>query len=210
MSLGIEYFINQTHITDLQKLQDEKLYHIIRLFRDELEKFNESEEFKLKGLIIACNEMKDLIKDFRFILNGYIKVINNQLPVYGRPVEEEEDLDQIPFCFVEEIEELLKEMDKIENILDKIKAVRLLREKVDKLANKCLYKMRILYDSLNDFIYGESCFWDKIDLEKKEIIIKKWHYNAKAKADITTIIDEALKTGKAERERLERLYGITS
>ena len=41
--------------------------------------------------------------------------------------------------------------------------------------------MRILYDSLNDFIYWESCFWDKIDLEKKEIIIKQWHYDAKAK-----------------------------
>ena len=194
MSLPIEYFIDQTHITDLQKLKDEELYHIIRLFRDELEKFNESEEFKLKGLIIACNEMENLIKDFRFILNGYIEVINNQLP----------------FCLKEEIEELLKEMDKIENILDKIKAVRLLKEKVDELVNKCLYKMRILYDSLNDFIYGESCFWDKIDLEKKEIIIKQWHYDAKAKADITTIIVEALKTGKAKRERLERLYGITS
>ena len=164
MSLPIEYFIDQTHITDLQKLQDEKLYHIIRLFRNELEKFN---EFKLKGLIIACNEMKDLIKDFRFILNGYIEVINKQLP----------------FCLKEEIEELLKEMDKIENNLDKIKAVRLLKEKVDELGNKCLYKMRILYDSLNDFIYWESCFWepcywDKIDLEKKEIIIKQWHYDA--------------------------------
>ena len=40
--------------------------------------------------------------------------------------------------------------------------------------------MQILYDSLNDFIYWESCFWDKIDLEKKEIIIKQWHYDAKA------------------------------
>ena len=176
MSLPIEYFIDQTHITDLQKLQDEKLYHIIRLFRNELEKFN---EFKLKGLIIACNEMKDLIKDFRFILNGYIEVINKQLP----------------FCLKEEIEELLKEMDKIENNLDKIKAVRLLKEKVDELGNKCLYKMQILYDSLNDFIYWESCYWDKIDLEKKEIIIKQWHYDAKAK--------ELMK-------QLEQLYRITS
>ena len=160
MSLPIEYFTDQKHITDLEKLQDEKLYHIIRLFRDELEKFN---EFKLKGLIIACNEMKDLIKDFRFILNGYIGVINKQLP----------------FCLKEEIEELLKEMDKIENNLDKIKAVILSKEKVDELGNKCLYKMQILYDSLNDFIYWESCFWDNIDLEKKEIIIKQWHYDVK-------------------------------
>ena len=150
MSLPIEYFTDQTHITDLEKLQYEKLYYIIRIFRDELEKI------KLKGLIIACNEMKDLIKDFRFILNGYIRVINKQF-----------------FYLKEEIEELLKEMDKIENNLDKIKAVMLSKEKVDELGNKCLYKMQILYDSLNDFIYWESCFWDKIDLEKKEIIIKK-------------------------------------
>ena len=121
MSLPIEYFTDQTHITDLEKLQYEKLYYIIRIFRDELEKF------KLKGLIIACNEMKDLIKDFRFILNGYIRVINKQF-----------------FYLKEEIEELLKEMDKIENNLDKIKAVMLSKEKVDELGNKCLYKMQIL------------------------------------------------------------------
>ena len=72
------------------------------------------------------------------------------------------------FYLKEEIEELLKEMDKIENNLDKIKAVMLSKEKVDELGNKCLYKMQILYDSLNDFIYWESCFWDKIDLEKKK------------------------------------------
>ena len=162
MSLPIEYFTDQTHITDLEKLQDEKLYHIIRLFRDELEKFN---EFKLKGLIIACNEIKDLIKDFRFILNGYIGVINKQLPF---------------FYLKEEIEDLLKEMDKIENNLNKIKAFILSREKVNELGNKCLYKMQILYDSLNDFIYRESCFWGNIDLEKKENIIKQWHYDVKA------------------------------
>ena len=162
MSLPIEYFTDQTHITDLEKLQDEKLYHIIRLFRGELEKFN---EFKLKGLIIACNEIKDLIKDFRFILNGYIGVINKQLPF---------------FYLKEEIEDLLKEMDKIENNLNKIKAFILSREKVNELGNKCLYKMQILYDSLNDFIYRESCFWGNIDLEKKENIIKQWHYDVKA------------------------------
>ena len=43
-----EYFIDQTHITDLQKLKDEELYFIIRLFRDELENFNKSDDFKLK------------------------------------------------------------------------------------------------------------------------------------------------------------------
>ena len=86
-------------------------------------------------------------------------------------------------------------MDKIENNLDKIKAVMLSKEKVDELGNKCLYKMQNLYDSLNDFIYWESCFWDEIDLEK-EIIIKQ-HYDAKA--DITPMIVEALKTGKVER-----------
>ena len=154
MSLGIEYFINQKHITELEKLKDEELYFIIRLFRGELEKFNESEEFKLKGLIIACNEMKDLIKDFRFILNGY-------------SIHVEEDTKQIFNNHIEEIKQLLTEMDKIENILDKIKAVRLLKEKVNELADKCLYKMRILYDSLSNFIYGESCFWENTDLKKR-------------------------------------------
>ena len=178
MSLPIEYFTDQTHITDLEKLQYEKLYYIIRIFRDELEKFN---EFKLKGLIMVCNEMKDLIKDFRFILNGYIRVINKQLLFYLK----------------EEIEELLKEMDKIENNLDKIKAVMLSKEKVDELGNKCLYKMQNLYDSLNDFIYWESCFWNKIDLEKKEIIIKQCHYDVKA--DIKEWV-----------KKIDKLYGIVS
>ena len=77
MGLDLEYFKNKTHITDLQKLKDNELYFIIRLFKDELEYFNNFDDFKLKGLIIACNEMKDLIKNFRFILNGYMDVIKN-------------------------------------------------------------------------------------------------------------------------------------
>ena len=158
MSLPIEYFISQTHITDLEKLQDEKLYHIIRLFRDELEKFNESEEFKLKGLIIACNEMKDLIKDFRFILNGYIEVIyKNNLPL-----ESLRNIEGLVSAI--DIKKLLIEMDKIENNLDKIKKVRLLKEKVNELTDMCIYEMRILYDSLSDFIYGESYLWENSNL----------------------------------------------
>ena len=158
MSLGIEYFIDQTHITDLQKLKDEELYHIIRLFRGELEKFNESEEFKLKGLIIACNEMENLIKDFRFILNGYIEVIyKNNLPL--------ESLRNIEgLLSAIDIKKLLTEMDKIENNLDKIKKVRLLKSKVNELTDMCLYEMRILYGSLSDFIYGESCLWENSNL----------------------------------------------
>ena len=169
MSLEIDYFIDQKHITDLQKLKDEKLYFFIGLFRDELENFNKSEEFKLKGLIIACNEMKDLIKDFRFILNFYIEVISR----YN--IHSIEDTEQILKKMkiiqneppIEDIKQLLTEIDKIENILDKIKTVRLLKEKVNKLVDKCLYKMRILYDSLSDFIFGEFHFWENSNLKKE-------------------------------------------
>ena len=146
MSLPAEYFTDQTHLTDLQKLKDEELYHIIHLFRGELEKFNESEEFKLKGLIIACNEMKNLIKDFRFILNGYLKLMH-------------QNDNDVPLDALKDIEGLYSVINKIEIYLDKIKAVRLLKEKVDELGNKCLYKMRILYDSLSEFIYEEYVFW---------------------------------------------------
>ena len=144
-----EYFIDQTHITDLQKLKDEELYFIIRLFRDELENFNKSDDFKLKGLIIACNEMKDLIKNFRFILNCYIGVTNNH---------------NMPVCSITDINQLLTEMDKIENNLDKIKKVRLVKAKVNELADMCLYKMRILYDSLSDFICGEIHSWENYSI----------------------------------------------
>ena len=140
-----EYFIDQTHITDLQKLKDQELYFIIRLFENELEKFNQFDGFQLKGLNIACNNMKDLIKDFRFILNCYIEVINNH---------------NMPVCSITDIKQLLTEMDKIENYLNKIKTVRLLKEKVNELADTCLLKMRILYDSLSDFICGEYYFWE--------------------------------------------------
>ena len=143
--MNLEYFKTLTHITDLQKLKDQELYFIIRLFNDELEYFNQFDGFKLQGLIIACNEMKDLIKDFRFILNGYIKVIN------------ENDLS---FCSITDIERLLSDMDKIENYLNRIKTIRLLKAKVNDLVDTCLLYIRMLYDFLNDFIFMESHLWN--------------------------------------------------
>ena len=123
MGLDLEYFKNQVHIKDLSKLTEKELYFTIRLFKDELEYFNIYDGFKPKGLIIACNEMKDLIKDFRFILNGYIDVIN------------EKDLS---FCCKTDFERLLTNMDTIENYLTKIKAVRVSKEKVNDLVDTCL------------------------------------------------------------------------
>ena len=140
-----EYFINQIHIKDLQKLKDEELYFIIRLFRDELEYFNQFDGFKLQGLIKACDEMKDLIKNFRFILNGYMNIINE---------------NNLSFCSKIDIESLLSDMDRIENYLNRIKAIRLLKTKVNELVDICLYKMRILYDTLNEFIFMEEHLWD--------------------------------------------------
>ena len=145
MVLPYEYFKNQTHIKDLQKLKDNELYFIINMFYDELEYFNQSKEFQLKGLIIACNETKELIKDFRFILNGYIDVIN------------ENDLS---FCSIEDIKIILSEMDKIENYLNMIKGIRQLRTRVNDLVDDCLLYIRILYSSLNDFLFMEMHLWE--------------------------------------------------
>ena len=89
--------------------------------------------------------MKDLIKDFRFILNGYIEVIN------------ENDLS---FCSKIDIECLLSDMDKIENYLNRIKTIRLLKTKVNDLVDTCLLYIRILYDTLNEFIFMESHLWN--------------------------------------------------
>ena len=145
MVLPYEYFKNKLHIKDLQKLKDQELYFIIRLFYKELEYFNQSKEFKLKGLIIACNETKELIKEFRFILNDYIDVIN------------ENDLS---FCSIKDINIILSKIDKIENYLNKIKKTRYLKTIVNELVDDCLLYIRILYDLLNDFIFMETHLWE--------------------------------------------------
>ena len=145
MVLPYEYFKNQTHIKDLQKLNNQELYFIIRLFYKELEYFNQSKEFKFKGLIITCNETKELIKEFRFILNDYINVIN------------ENDLS---FCSIKDINIILLKIDKIENYLNMIKNTRYLKTRVNELVDDCLLYIRILYDLLNDFIFMETHLWE--------------------------------------------------
>ena len=144
MVLPYEYFKNQTHIKDLQKLKDKELYFIIKSF-NELEYFNQSKEFKFKDLINACNETKELIKNIRFILNDYIDVIN------------ENDLS---FCSIKDINIILSKIDKIENYLNKIKKTRYLKTRVNELVDGCLLYIRILYDLLNDFIFMETHLWE--------------------------------------------------
>ena len=100
MSLDLDYFKKQMHINDLKNLNEKELKFIIRLLKDELEEFNNNDGFKIKGLIKACNEMRDLIKDFRFILNGYIDV------------SKEKDF---LFRNMSNTEKLITDMDKIEN-----------------------------------------------------------------------------------------------
>ena len=145
MVLPYEYFKNQTHIKNLQKLKDQELYFIIRLFYNELEYFNQSKGFQFKGLIIACNETKELIKEFRFILNDYIDVIN------------ENDLS---FCSIKDINIILSKIDKIENYLNIIKNTRYFKTRVNELVDGCLLYIRILYDLLNDFIFMETHLWE--------------------------------------------------
>ena len=147
MVLPYEYFKNLTHIKDLQKLKDQELFFIISLFYDELEYFNQNKDFKLKGLITACNETKELIKEFRFILNDYIDVIN------------ENDLS---FCSIEDIKIILSIFDKIENYINMIKGIRYLRTRVNKLVDDCLLYIRIIYDLLNDFLLKEMHLWESI------------------------------------------------
>ena len=145
MSLPLEYFKNQTHITDLLKLIDQELFFIIRLFQEELEYFNQFDGFQLKGLIIACNEMKDLIKDIRFILNSYMNIINE---------------NNLSFCPKIDIERILSHIGKIEKYLNKIKKIRILKAKVNDLVDTCLLFIRMLYGFLNEFIQTESQLWD--------------------------------------------------
>ena len=105
--------------------------------------------------------MKDLIKDFRIILIRYMEVIN------------ENDLS---FCSTTDIKRLFSELVNIENYLNKIKSVRLLKAKVNDLVNTCLLYIRIFYDFLNDFIYVENHLWNAYNSKEELINIPERQY----------------------------------
>ena len=149
MSLPYEYFKSKTHIIDLQKLKDNEIYFIIRSFYDELKNFNKIEGFNFKKTLInPCNKTKEIFKDLRYILNGYIDVIN------------ENDLS---FCSKKDIERLLIQMDKIELEIKSLMAVRILKKKVNLLVDVCLLNLRVFYCVLNDFIFSENHLWEELN-----------------------------------------------
>ena len=149
MSLPYEYFKSKTHITDLQKLKDNEIYFIIRSFYNEKENFNKMEGFNFKKTLInPCNKTKEIFKDLRYILNGYINVIN------------ENDLS---FCSKTDIERLLIQMDKIELEIKNLMAVRILKKKINLLVDVCLLNLRVFYCVLNDFIFSENHLWEELN-----------------------------------------------
>ena len=146
MSLPYEYFKTKTHIIDLQKLKDSETYFIIRMFYDELKRFNKIEGFHLAGLIKTCTEAKKIFKDLRYILNHYINIINE---------------NNLSFCSISDIERLLSDMDKIELEIKNIMAVRQLKNRVNALVDSCLLNIRVFYNSLSEFISLENHLWEE-------------------------------------------------
>ena len=145
MGLDLEYFKNQMHVSDLQKLNENELKFIIRLFEDVLEEFNINDGFETKYIIKTCNKVFDLFKDFRFILYGYMDVLRE---------------NDLPFCDETDTERLISNIDTIVNNLIKIKAVRVSKEKVNDLGETCLLNLRVFYGSMNDYITEEYNIWE--------------------------------------------------
>ena len=98
----------------------------------------------MKGLIKPCNKTLEIFKDIRFILNGYIDVVN------------ENKLSSRSMLY---IERLLIQMDKIELEIKNIMAVRSLKKKVNALVDNCILNIRVFYCSLKDFINFDKIIW---------------------------------------------------
>ena len=163
MGLDLEYFKNQTHITDLQKLNENELKFIILLLQDELNEFNINDGFKPIGIIKACYKTFDLLKDFLFILYGYIDVIK------------ENDLS---FCDKTNTENLILDIETIDSYLTKIKSVRVSKKKkVKYLVDICLLNMRLFYDSIDEYIKEEYNLWEAVRSRQEAINIRMCYMN---------------------------------
>ena len=154
MGLDLEYFKDQKHINDLQKLNDKELKFIIRLLQEELEAFNKNDDFKTKGIIKACNETFDLFKNFRFILSGYIDVI------------EENDLS---YCDKKTTEELLNKIVSIVNNLKSIGLIKKSKDRLNELAENSILNIRLFYDSMNKYILDEYYLWEALKSREERI-----------------------------------------
>ena len=131
MSLLNEYFKNKTHIEDLQKLKDDKLYPIIQEFKKELEKLTNIKNTQLKDLKKLCDKTTEIIKDIRLILMSY-------KGAYYQEMSNHNNIKR------ENINEILYEMERIELILKDLKTLKINTIKVNKLTNDLLIFIRLL------------------------------------------------------------------
>ena len=129
MSLPFEYFKSKTHIEDLQKLKDDKLYPITQELKKELEKLNNNKTTQLKDLKKLCDETANIIKNIGFILNDY-KI------VYQKDYYNDKER--------EAIDDILYEMDKINFFIKDLKTLKINSMKVNKLVNDLLIFIRLL------------------------------------------------------------------
>ena len=132
MSLSsYEYFKNKTHIEDLQKLKDDKLYSIIQKFKEEIENLNNIKNTKLKDLKKLCDETTEIIKDIKIILISYKCVYHHELFTSNNIKKEK-------------INDILEEMVYIELLLNDLKTLKINSFKVKKLTDDLLLFIRLL------------------------------------------------------------------
>ena len=129
MDLPYEYFKSKTHIIDLQKLKDDKLYYLIQAFYKELEKLNNIKKAQLKDLKKLCDEVYTILKKIGFILMSYKIVYQKD---YYNAKEREA------------INDILYEMDKINFFITNLKNLKINGTKVKKLVNDLLIFIRLL------------------------------------------------------------------
>ena len=137
MSLLYIYFKNKTHIEDLQKLKDDKLYPIIQELKKELEKLTDIKTTQLKDLKKLCDEITEIIKYIRLILISY----------KGADYEEMNNQNNRKR---ENINDLIYEMDTIELLSNDLKNLKINTKKVNKLTDNLLIFIRLLSYTISE------------------------------------------------------------